>query len=113
MNSGLSLGTDATVTTMGAAGVSSGAIAIPTNAQGGEPERVLLSADGDCQFLPAFDTTGAGPIETLAGDVLLAIGRGVFLNAANPLIIRTKGFSHFYFLGITGAEKVYMAALED
>ena len=112
---GIALGTNAVVTTMGGAGVSSAAIAIPNNSNGRKPEAVYLAADGDCQFLPAMDIddppTGTN-IETIGGATAVAVGTGAFLDADQPLIIRTRGFSHFYFLGIAGSEEVYMSAVE-
>jgi hypothetical protein len=115
MSLGISLGTNAVITATGGAGVSSAAIAIPNNSAGVRPEMVYLAATGDCQFLPAMDIddppTGTN-IETIAGATAVSVTTGAFLDADQPLIIRTRGFSHFYFLGIAGSVSVYMSALE-
>lgn len=83
--------------------------AIPVDSNGAIPQRCYIACTADIHFLLA---KGAGP-ESASGETAVTIIIGQLLKAEQPLVIKTRGFTHFMTIGIAGTETFVITPLEN
>ncbi len=106
----LQLGSDSTTVALHLTVPVSVSTAIPTDSSGAEAQACLISCDLDLYFLlagPAADAKSVG------GASAVTAATGCVLRAAQPMVVRTRGFSHIFHIGIAGAETLTITPLEN